>query len=86
MLLPRFDFHRPTSIAETCAILDEYGDSASLVAGGTDVLVNLRRKRFAPSQLVGIDRGSDLASADSDDSGWNIEAVESQHNEVNEDE
>jgi carbon-monoxide dehydrogenase medium subunit len=60
MLLPRFDFHRPTSIAETCAILDEYGDSASLVAGGTDVLVNLRRKRFAPSQLVGIGRVSDL--------------------------
>ena len=60
MLLPKFDFHRPTSIAETCAILDEYGDAANLVAGGTDVLVNLRRKRIAPSHLVGIDKVSEL--------------------------
>jgi len=60
MLLPKFDFHRPSSIAETCAILDEYGDTAKLVAGGTDVLVNLRRKRIAPSHLIGIDRGSEL--------------------------
>ena len=60
MLLPKFDFHRPSSIAETCAILDEYGDAANLVAGGTDVLVNLRRKRIAPSHLVGIDKVSEL--------------------------
>ncbi|NQT93760.1 MAG: xanthine dehydrogenase family protein subunit M [Lentisphaerae bacterium] len=60
MLLPRFDFHRPTSVAEICELLDEYGDSASLVAGGTDVLVNLKRKLIAPSHVVGIDLVSDL--------------------------
>ena len=60
MLLPRFDFHRPTSIAEICEMLDEYGESASLVAGGTDVLVNLKRKRISPSHVVGIDRVADL--------------------------
>jgi carbon-monoxide dehydrogenase medium subunit len=60
MLLPKFDFHRPTSIAETCEMLSEYGDSASMVAGGTDVLVNLRRKRIAPAHLIGIDRVNEL--------------------------
>jgi carbon-monoxide dehydrogenase medium subunit len=60
MLLPRFDFHRPTSIAETCEILEEYGASARLLAGGTDVLVNLKRKLIAPAHLVGIDRVTEL--------------------------
>lgn len=60
MLLPKFDFHRPASIAEACEILDRHGDSASLLAGGTDVLVNLRRKRIAPLHLVGLDRVPDL--------------------------
>jgi len=55
MLLPKFDFHRPNSIAETCEILDTYGDSAELIAGGTDVLVNLKRRNIAPAHLVGID-------------------------------
>ena len=60
MLLPKFDFHRPTSIAETQEILDEYGDSATLIAGGTDVLVNLKKKEIAPAHLVGIDRVTEL--------------------------
>jgi carbon-monoxide dehydrogenase medium subunit len=60
MLLPKFDFLRPTSIAETCEILDEYGESASLLAGGTDVLVNLKRNLIAPTHLVGIDRVTEL--------------------------
>ncbi len=60
MLLPKFDFLKPTSIAETCEILDEYGDSASLIAGGTDVLVNLKRKLIEPAYLVGVDRVTEL--------------------------
>ncbi|MFC1640029.1 FAD binding domain-containing protein [Gemmatimonadota bacterium] len=60
MLLPKFDFHRPTSIAETCEMLTEYGESASMVAGGTDVLVDLRRKRIAPARLIGIDRVNEM--------------------------
>ena len=65
MLLPKFDFHRPTSIAETCEILEEYGNSAKLIAGGTDVLVNLKRKRIAPEHVVGIDRVDDLGGLSS---------------------
>ena len=60
MLLPRFDFHRPTSIAETCEMLEEFGDSARLLAGGTDVLVSLKRKLIAPAHLVSIDRVTGL--------------------------
>ena len=65
MLLPKFDFLRPTSISETCQILDEYGDTASLIAGGTDVLVSLKRNLIAPSRLVGIDRVMELAGVSS---------------------
>jgi carbon-monoxide dehydrogenase medium subunit len=65
MLLPKFDFHRPLNIAETCEILDEYGNSAQLLAGGTDVLVNLKRKRIAPAHVVGIDRVAEMGALNS---------------------
>ncbi len=66
MLLPKFDFDRPTSITEVCEILDEYGNSAQLLAGGTDVLVNLKRKRIAPERVVGIHRVSELGGLSTD--------------------
>ncbi len=60
MLLPKFDFLRPGSIAETCDMLDEYGEEAQLLAGGTDLLVSLKRKLSAPALVVGIDSISEL--------------------------
>jgi carbon-monoxide dehydrogenase medium subunit len=41
-------------------MLDELGDSAMLIAGGTDVLVNLKRNLITPSHLIGLDRVPEL--------------------------
>lgn len=61
MLLPQFDLLQPTNIGETCEILDQYGEDARLLAGGTDLLVSMKRKFVAPLQVVGLDRVSGLA-------------------------
>jgi carbon-monoxide dehydrogenase medium subunit len=60
MLLPKFDFHRPASLAETCEILAAHGKKAKLVAGGTDLLVNLKKKLLTPSHVVAMDDLKDL--------------------------
>jgi carbon-monoxide dehydrogenase medium subunit len=52
MLLPRFDFHEPASIDEACEILATYGPKAKLLAGGTDLMVNMKKKILAPDHLV----------------------------------
>jgi CO/xanthine dehydrogenase FAD-binding subunit len=56
MLLPRFDFHEPASLGEACKILKTYGSKAKLLAGGTDLMVNMKKKILAPDHLVCLSR------------------------------
>jgi carbon-monoxide dehydrogenase medium subunit len=68
MLLPKFDFHEPKTVNEACQILAEYGTKAKILAGGTDLMVNMKKKILSPQQLVSISRIPELkdmeASAD----------------------
>ncbi len=45
MVLPRFDYHSPTSLQEAVEWLSKYKkDGVRILAGGTDLLVNMRSK------------------------------------------
>ncbi len=52
--LPSFRLHRPTSIEEAVGLLAEHRDDAKLLAGGTDLLVNLRHGLATPSHIVSL--------------------------------
>lgn len=52
MLLPKFDFHEPASVGEACEIMAAYGAKAKLLAGGTDLMVNMKKEIIAPEHLV----------------------------------
>jgi xanthine dehydrogenase iron-sulfur cluster and FAD-binding subunit A len=54
ILVQEFDYLRPTSVKEATAMLAEHGDGARVLAGGTDLLVQMKMERFAPQQLVHI--------------------------------
>jgi len=56
MLLPKFDFHEPTSLGEACEIMATYGAKAKVIAGGTDLMVNMKKKILAPEHLVCLGR------------------------------
>jgi len=56
MLLPEFDYHAPTTLDEAFQILSAYGPRARLLAGGTDLLVDMKHKRIAPEHIVAVDR------------------------------
>ena len=56
MLLPRFNFHEPTSVNEACEIMAAYGAKAKLLAGGTDLMVNMKKKIISPENLVCLSR------------------------------
>ena len=60
MLLPKFDFFEPSTLAEACQTLAEFGDTAKLIAGGTDLMVNMKKGDLAPDQLISIARIEDL--------------------------
>jgi carbon-monoxide dehydrogenase medium subunit len=56
-----FTYHRPASLAEACRLLEDLGDDALLLAGGTDVVPDLRRQARNPRHIVSL---RDLADLD----------------------
>lgn len=58
--LPVFDYHRPQTLAEAIALLAELGNKARIIAGGTDVLPNMKQGLFEPEHVVSIARLEEL--------------------------
>jgi CO/xanthine dehydrogenase FAD-binding subunit len=54
MILYDFDYERPDTLQEAVALLHESGTSARLLAGGTDLLPNMRVQILKPTLLVSL--------------------------------
>lgn len=49
-----FDYQAPQSVGEAAQLLAEHGDRARILAGGTDLLVQMRAGRRQPSLIVDV--------------------------------
>jgi 4-hydroxybenzoyl-CoA reductase subunit beta len=58
--LPWFEHRAPRSVAEAAKILAGEGPRAMLIAGGTDLLPNMKRRHQAPQVLVSLRQIQDL--------------------------
>jgi len=58
--LPWFEHRAPRSVAEAAKILAGEGPRAMLIAGGTDLLPNMKRRHQAPQLLVSLRGISEL--------------------------
>ncbi|MCP4664000.1 MAG: xanthine dehydrogenase family protein subunit M [bacterium] len=54
MRLPEFEYAEPQSVAEVCALLGEDPEGSTVMAGGTDVLVNLKEGFADHRRLVSL--------------------------------
>ena len=72
MRLPRFDFRAPRTLEEAVRILDGEGTSAMLLAGGTDLLPNMKRRQQVPRTLVSLRAIKSLSNVRWDHSFWRI--------------
>src|SRR5258706_317653 len=54
MRLPWFDYRAPATLGEAARILAGEGPNAMLIAGGTDLLPNMKRRQMAPKVLVSL--------------------------------
>lgn len=52
--LPPLSYHKPRTVEEAVSILERYQGEARVLAGGTDLLVDLRARARTPSHLVDI--------------------------------
>ncbi len=54
MRAPDFRYHRARSVKDAAAALRDGGVDAMLIAGGTDLVPNMKRRQQTPSLLIGI--------------------------------
>ena len=52
--LPPFRYHRPTNVSEALALMSELGNEAMYVAGGTDLVPNMKHRLFEPNHLIAL--------------------------------
>ena len=54
MRLPPFTYLAPSSATAAVTLMADHGTNAMLVAGGTDLYPNMKRRQFEPTVLVGL--------------------------------
>lgn len=69
MRLPSFTYLAPTSIEEAVQMLADAGPSARVVAGGTDLLPNMKRRQQTPQTLVSLRNVAGLTQITEDPGG-----------------
>jgi len=74
--LPPFRYHRPGSLAEAVALMDEHGNGAMYVAGGTDLIPNMKHRLFTPGHLVSLGAVEELRDIREEEGHLRIGATE----------
>ncbi|MGB9629878.1 MAG: FAD binding domain-containing protein, partial [Thermodesulfobacteriota bacterium] len=52
--MKKFDYLKPKTLEEALSLLNQYGERAKLIAGGTDVIVMIKQKKVGPEVLVSL--------------------------------
>jgi len=62
-----FEYHEATTLAEASAMLLEFGNDAYLLAGGTDLFVEIKENTRAVTHLINIKKIPDIADLEYDE-------------------
>ncbi len=54
MRLPKFNYCKPTNLEDTLVLLNTHGDDAKILAGGTDLLVRMKKRLLAPKYIISL--------------------------------
>jgi 4-hydroxybenzoyl-CoA reductase subunit beta len=62
--LPEFEYLAPRTLDEAATLLAEYGPRAMVVAGGTDLYPNMKRRQQEPATVIGLRGIRELSAID----------------------
>jgi 4-hydroxybenzoyl-CoA reductase subunit beta len=68
--MPRFELLEPTTLDAALAALTERPGTSMVIAGGTDLLPNLKHELFTPQRVVSLARIESLRCVRELDQGW----------------
>lgn len=70
-----FNYHTPETVAEACAIMAGLGDDSAFIAGGTDLVVKLKKGLVRFSDLVSLGKIDELKGIERRADGWSFGAA-----------
>ncbi|MHA2346323.1 MAG: FAD binding domain-containing protein [Candidatus Hodarchaeales archaeon] len=73
--LPKFSFFKPNSLNETLKLLNDHQDNAKILAGGTDLLIELQQRLKSPKVIIDIKNVPELRILRITDTELNIGAT-----------
>ena len=65
-----FRYLRPSNLQEVIGFLEEHGAGARLLAGGTDLSVELHYGQSLPRAVIDLKRANDLSPIITEEDGW----------------
>jgi len=72
-----YAYHRPSGLDEAIALLAEHAGEALPIAGGTDLVPNMKHGLFTPAHLVALRSVAEMRGIAAEDGGVRIGACES---------
>ncbi len=70
-----YEYLKPKNLEEVFSYLKSFGEKATLIAGGTDVMVNIRNKKIAPEALISLRNLEELAYIKKGEDAYHIGAL-----------
>jgi CO/xanthine dehydrogenase FAD-binding subunit len=80
-MIPPFEYRSPETLTEACRILGEWGPRGKIIAGGTDLVISLRKGEAQPQMLIDVTRIPQLREIEEADGEIRIGAAVT-HGEV----
>ncbi len=72
-----FDYHKPVSLEEACSLLAQFGEEARILAGGTDLLLQLKKQAVNPKHVINIKGLKELNFIRQEEEGFVLGALAS---------
>ena len=65
----RFDYLEPATLSEAFSLLEQHGDNARVIAGGTSLIIWMRQRLLMPKVVIGLGRIPDFDTITFDQRG-----------------
>jgi len=75
ILVQEFEYVEPRSLTEAVSLLAQYGDRAQLLAGGTNLLVQMKMEQLAPDCVINVGHLPELNGVTPGDGGLRLGAL-----------
>ncbi len=70
--MKQFQYHQPETVQDVCLLLSKYEKEVNILAGGTDLIVQMKKGSLAPKHVINIKKVGGLDFIREDEKGYTL--------------